>query len=311
MKAKPKGSSRRSFFDSWPKEALACLDYLRGVVAGDEYEAACWYEYARESSTLRDAAAGRDSAESAALWAVQYPWVLIRSCPSFPGKPWNQIKPSNRADILRAFDSKEIQPLHMTEAMLLDAQGVFDEFKSMAAVARAKLTRPGPRQKAYPLLTNGRLFHALFTLDTTKTITRLLQEFDAWLNLPQNRNRFSKPENNPTGKTGVFKDRLKDLSAWRLLDELGFKRMQSFIEAESNRGGRPFHDARYGQSDKVNQLHKAPLYREEGTALKAKERAKGYLAKLIPWEFGDYAAQEERFVSDWCKKLPSISKRTS
>ncbi len=39
-------------------------------------------------------------------------------------------------------------------------------------------------------------------------------------------------------------------------------------------------------------LNEAPLYSEESVFPKAKDRALTYLAELIPWEFGKYAAED-------------------
>jgi hypothetical protein len=37
-------------------ELLPCMDYLHGYVADDHFEAACYYEYSRESKILVEAA---------------------------------------------------------------------------------------------------------------------------------------------------------------------------------------------------------------------------------------------------------------
>src|SRR5437867_9344207 len=145
------------FYASWPDEARACMDYLHGCVADDEHEAACFYEYARESAILRDTAATRDGLFSqrkkhgstghlyrevartieqkrrCGRWFIHHPWRLIWRCRSFPGKSWNQLSRRERADILRVFPTTKIQPLLMNHVMTLDALGVFDEFKAMAA----------------------------------------------------------------------------------------------------------------------------------------------------------------------------------
>jgi|GEM_PF-4424617 len=62
MRRKKKQSARVAEFCSVSQSELEneCMDYLHGIVAGDEYEAACHYEYARESKLLRRAACERD-----------------------------------------------------------------------------------------------------------------------------------------------------------------------------------------------------------------------------------------------------------
>src|SRR5207248_2860278 len=96
-----------------------------------------------------------------------------------------------------------------------------------------------PQRKVYPIIEEPIMgppnqkrawVHVIFTLDFGKTKKRLLQEFDKWLQLPQNKARFDAHKQNPTGKTGASKDRLKDLAAWRLYRELGCKEALAFAE---------------------------------------------------------------------------------
>jgi hypothetical protein len=120
-----------------------------------------------------------------------------------------------------------------------------------------------------------------------------LQEFKEWLDLPENKARLNAHQQNPTGKTGVFKDRLKDLATWRLYRELGCKRALAFAEQHRKRdkhwNPKPFHDARKEQSKTKMRLDEAPLsteYNEESGFRKAKARALAYEKELIPWAFG-------------------------
>jgi hypothetical protein len=113
----------------------------------------------------------------------------------------------------------------------------------------------------------------------------------------------------PTGKTGEFKDRLRALAIWRLFEKLGFEEMRKF--AEANRIDKlPFHDARRGQTDKTL-LNQAPICSEESVARHAMARAKQYLAKIFPWEFGKFKADKGKMeleqAEDWVKNLPPIS----
>jgi hypothetical protein len=218
----------------------------------------------------------------------------------------------------------------MNQVWLLDAMGIFDEFKAIAEQVRADRKENAlslkPRKKVYPVLEgwprqkreNQPWVHALFTLNFTKTKKRLLQEFDEWLRLPENEQRFSRYQYNPVGKTGEFKDRLKDLAAWRLYQgcDRDWKTANNF--AQSHRlNHRPFHDPRQGQTTKVA-VSEAPLYSEQSGFLKAEKRALAYRAKLIPWEFGKYAEEREQQKREWAatfrralKEAKKISKSSS
>lgn len=159
-------------------------------------------------------------------------------------------------------------------------------------------------------------------MDFGESPNQMLKRFKAWLDLPENEKRTNAFECDPTGTTGKFKDRLKDLATWRLFDELGFDEMLKFAAANRRRftesaerrikdgkdskivkynlGDRmPFHDARQGQSDKAP-LNEAPLFTELRSASKAITQAREYLAKMISEAFDQGS-----------KKASQISKSSS
>lgn len=70
-------------------DKLACMDYLHGDVVDGEFEAACDYEYGRESNVMREAAklsvSGISDIEIACKveeqfqcghWFIQHPWFF-------------------------------------------------------------------------------------------------------------------------------------------------------------------------------------------------------------------------------------------
>lgn len=307
--------TNRDFWTSWAEEASACMDYLHGITIDNEFEAACIYEFGRESIRLRDLASQVSrqrrepniTAEMDALtaigqddscpWFIQPPWSEIWTCPSFPSKAWNLLSDDERHDILRSFVATGVQPLHRTNAAMLAAMGIFEQFK----------------RTGNPVAENEGWVYALFTLDFGKTKKRLVDEFAAWLDLPENQGRFKKHRRDPIGKTGTFKDHLKALATWRLYDKLGFDGMLKFSEANRRRAGSgmplAFHDARKGQGRPVP-LNQAPLCSEQSFAEKAKARAKAYMAQIIPWETESSVAAK-RHTDEWIKSLPQIPKGTT
>lgn len=354
------------------------MDYLHGDVTGDEFEAACAYEYARESKILREAAAIHDALirhkkahpvpdetkrtdagffetyfygkpmtpfkEAASLiaeqfncgdWITLHPWGHIWQCPTFPGKPWNQLSEQERARILPAFAPTDPQPLAMTDVATLDAMQIFTKFRKLAYQARKQSERSIADNKpfpptVYPVLHQDQWAWALFTIDFSKPKTRLRQEFEAWLELPDYKARLKKQKRERRGTADLFKDRLKDLATWRLYDDLPkdgldrFATLSNFTENEKNRkrfkrfalrGGvrykkddfMPFHDPRPGK-EKVP-LNQAPLYSEQAGCLDAIRRAKQYLGEVIHWEFGQSAkSTQSKFVEAWGKRLKKASK---
>jgi hypothetical protein len=165
------------FYESWKTESKgACMEYLHGDVEDGEYEAALYYEYARESETLRELAARleercqsskgeiwRDGVADAVgnefarkkdfrgigwvpgpVWAgggrawFQIPrWQLIWECASFPRKAWNDLTEQEREQIVWGFGVRNfVVPLTVEMVDSADSRGVFDKFKAMAAEAR-------------------------------------------------------------------------------------------------------------------------------------------------------------------------------
>ncbi len=319
MKRSTTKGRERPYYDSWEQEADACMDYLHGDAKGDEYEAACYYEYARESPKLRSLATHRDAPEKwmadDAHWIAQHPWLMIWHCPAFPGKPWNRLRDGEHEQILACFAASGVQPLRVMELGLLASGGVLDALKkrgrpdTSTPAGRATVNKPAvvemPERFAGTLV----MFNLDFKHDSRK---RMCQRFAAWLDLPENKQRFG-PASNATGTTGRFKDRLKDLAVWRLYRKLGFAEMLGYTQTHRKRDRgtpRPFHDARQGQSGKLP-LEQVRLCSEESFAIKAKRRAEDFLTEILPWEFGEYAKHEERLLKHWLQGLRKISKRSS
>jgi hypothetical protein len=292
---------KRSFKTAGSKTSqsalLPCMDYLHGDVVDNEFAAACCYEYTREwevpDRTDDEIALEKEIARKfeedeivfgpleqgkqefkipsriedifRCGWSFKgHAWTLIRQCPSFPQKSWNQLSKEERANILVGFVPTE--PLGMDEVWLLDAAGIFEELRTMAAKTLKNKTPRKPQQKVYPIVERWSPYvHAMFTLDFSKTKKRLLQEFDKWLHLPENRARLRAHGRKSIGKTGWFKDRLKDLAAVRLYRELGCNEALAFAEKNRKRDKdgtpRQFHDARREQSKRKMPLNEAPLYR--------------------------------------------------
>ena len=318
------------------------MDYLHGDVVDNEFVAACSYEYARESVVLREAARLWTSnkppyAKSEEIWlAIEkiFPGSFVLSCawqcPSFSRKSWNQLSQCERTDIVscaRWWWSNQIQPLRVHEVGYLTTTGIVDQLNTMAEKVMERYRLGQPHLEVYPIIEGPKIVnlsnpkkrertpwvHVLFTVDFNKTKKRLLQEFDTWLQLPENKARFDTHKRDPTGTTGDSKDRLKDLAAWRLYRLLGCNEALAFAEKnrkrDKHRKPRQFHDARKEQSKTKMPLNEAPLYSEESGFLKAKARAQKRLARLFPWEFGMFAEDAEKSRNELVKVFRNALKQ--
>ena len=290
---------------------LSCMDYLHGDAVDNEFEAACYYEYARESCILCEASRlWARKKHSDKEWGEFLPkienrfrgagtwWSHIWRCPSFPRQSWNQLNPQERADILPWFRPSQIPPLSVNAVWPLNAPGLSDQLKTMAAKVRKSERLGRPQQQAYPIP----WVRGIFTLGFWTTRKQLVREFDKWLQLRENKKRFDAYERDQTGKTGLFKDRLKDLAACRLHRQLAWEKALAFAEInrkrDENGRARQFHDARKEQSKKQMPLNKAPLYSEESGFFRARSRARDHMARLFPWEFGKSAGNVEKSLNE-------------
>ena len=122
------------------------MDYLHGDVVDNQFEAAFYYEYARESAILREAAhlwvskKHSDKERKEILLKIEnrflgvgFGWGHIWQCPSFPRKSWNQLSQQERADILQWFRPSQIPPLFVNEVWPLNGPGIFDQLETMVA----------------------------------------------------------------------------------------------------------------------------------------------------------------------------------
>lgn len=303
---------------------LPCMRYLHGDVVDDQFRAACQYEYARESKILRKAAESllRNSTAyvgeivskiehefHCGTWFIGTDWMFVWQCLSFPAKSWNQLSEAERTELLYGLPASttKVQPLRLAEVIFLTAY--LEQFKEKAEQARTDWeearTAGRPREKIYPILElpNTPFVQALLPLDFSKSKKRLLQEIGKWLDLSENKARFDKQkQRTEAGTAKQAKDRLKDLSAWRLYRELGCDEALKFAQRnrKSGQDGKPrkFHDWRQDQTKKLPP-NEAPLYSEESGFLKAKARALKHRAELIPWEFGKYAEEREQQKREW------------
>jgi hypothetical protein len=293
----------------------ACMDYLHGDVVGGAYEAACSYEYARESRTLHKAAALSKSKQRtlteitvelkpefpSASWIGGEHWYDIWRCAAFPQTDWNHLNDQERAEIAWLYPGDKIRPLYMMEARHVELMGINEKLKALAEVpgwgvfrSPEQVTRPR-KGKVAPMVDRGGYADALFVLHFGKTKKRLVQEFEAWLDQPPIKERLEKYEGRSIGTTGKERDRLKDLAAWRLYRELGEAKAEIFIEKHRKRDGngntRPFHDSRKSEGLPPNETS---LYGHRTGPLKATARARKHLIELMPCEF-DTRAEEESF----------------
>jgi hypothetical protein len=325
-------------------EKLACMKYLHGIVPDEEYQAARDYEYARESDVLWQAArmvreSGKCVDEVLAILehetyqfvhVNQWPWMaLLTQCPSFPEKSYNQLTDPERKELRLHFTipSNKVRPLPMHRLTALEAMDVFNDFRTMAAKLRDERSQnrfSPPFAKDEPVMhvedksdADLPFFHALFLLDFRKDRSRMKDEFDAWLQLPQNKARFEKYKpkiKTEKGTANEAKDRLKDLAAWRLERTLGWKAATEYVRTHrlKDTAGRPrpFMDARTGQTEKTPR-NDAPLYGHESGWSKAKARAKKHRAELFPWEYGVYAqerAKQDAERREWIRSVAEARK---
>jgi hypothetical protein len=117
---------------------------------------------------------------------------------SFPYVDWLELSEKERQEFRRPV----APPLPMTDVLTLEALGVFDRFKALAkanepVIEEVPLGAKGKPMPAdvLPLLqayADHPIYHALVNVDFSKTENQLVNEFKAWLRLPDNQQRLEK-----------------------------------------------------------------------------------------------------------------------
>jgi hypothetical protein len=133
----------------------------------------------------------------------------------------------------------------------------------------------------------------LMPLDFSKSKGRLLEEIGMWLDSPENKARFDTHKPKTEAETEKeAKDRLKDLAAWRLYRELGYTEAREFVYENPAQGR--FHASRPARD---KQADGGDLFYDQSGFVRAQKRARDYLAKLLPWECGEWAVASDTFIS--------------
>jgi hypothetical protein len=225
------------------QEKESILDYLHGDLEQDEVKACCYYEYARESETLRKARQEYDPAgpENSSLRISNYfpAWVHSQSCfwqcNNFPDSAWRDLTQEEREDLRLLF--KRISPWPIiTDVRMLDARRIFDDFKQQAEELRAQAeqaARTAEKSKVQvsrcsAIVGEGEIKHVVITVDYRDGPAVVTEQFARWLNSNANEKLFEKyhkkliHKQNPDSPDRD-KELLKFLAAWRLYDQFRHK----------------------------------------------------------------------------------------
>jgi hypothetical protein len=166
-------------------------------------------------------------------------------------------------------------------------------------------------------------YWCLFEVNLSAGKTDLAKHFKRWIGLPKNQERLKQHYEQKRGKSDKWKDRLKDLAAWRLYRENGNSLDRANAFAENNRKRfenwpeiheackkvknrwpfkpgdlKPFRDAKQTGNDPLN---RAPLFAHDDDYRHAKGRALKFLAEKIPSEF------KESYIMKEVKRLFTAS----
>jgi len=215
---------------------------------------------------------------------------------------------------------------------------IFEKFVKMEEDAKPDFVKlPGGqttnlRKLVLPILQQHEKqprFFTVFLLDFSKGETQLLNEFRAWLRLPDNHARLEEFKKPKVGTTGKWLDRLKDLAAWRLFRELDndlnaanrfanahrktlrtpreiakkYKNKTPKERDEIKAGsGKPFRDAKRQRGIAPSQ---AELFGEEADPYRAITKANEYLTEILPMDFPSPPGPEMQAAMKRITKLAS------
>lgn len=303
----------------------ACMAYLYGDVADGEEEAACFYEYARESKVLCKAAAALIGMRTDGpnwptirLPAGETPFPLLSDmvinevvqeliandlgawwidlkmefrailfCSAFPERPWTDLTADERKPLMQLLRKLGLQPLRMLSLPAIEAMRLLDDLRTKMEKYRAFIAEG--RYEEFP--------------DTKPLIDRQDGFTHCFFALEWSKTRtqlihefgawLDLPENKQRLKlyarpgTGTTG---KEKDALRDLTKWRLKEHCGTYEAMLRFVDERRQPGRALHDARVGQterhtLSEAPLFRDPKSVDRAIARAKEYLRNLIPWEF--------------------------
>lgn len=263
VKKQAKKELSKILFQQSPKwiepEREAIQDYLTGDVPDHEVEAATCYEFARESKSFRYAAVRVKKDREDEIFApfsylakgrphefdfqiLQWPWLGIWRCKSFPLLPWTKLHPEEKREISHHFEGMMRpfvrRPFNALDVEILAGMRVVNKLQELADDT-AKKRRADWREK--PVLASVQcdplpnVEHIVFTLNYRGGKNALIKGFKLWLesNRADTLDTYYKREPLTRGVEGSldwFKTALKQLTAARLHETLGFKEAKAWTK---------------------------------------------------------------------------------
>lgn len=262
------------------EEREAILDYLHGDTPANEAAAACYYEYARASETLRKARREYDPANSTNSslqvshyfpgWVSDWPALAVWQCLDYPASPWRELNEAQRQNISLNFGRPGPTPV-ITDVRMLNAMHVFDRFKQQAEDARG-CKKPMVWGGHFPAIIGDNVVkHIVVTLNYRGGKEAMKQMFCRWVDNDANHELFKKYYKKPIHKQNPdsavrYKEFLKFLAAWRLYDELGFEKAAEWTK-KNRREDTEAEDAirlkSFFREKPSKGLNVSPLYKEQ------------------------------------------------
>ena len=240
---------------------------------------------------------------------------------------FNELAAQTKPVVKNVRPGERQEPAKVTEAMIQKFDSIYyclftvdfsesPKLLSQRFVERLKQSKIDVLRKTHNerISKNGKPFRAekivqqwhtsthwcLFEVNVSANKGELTKQFKKWLALPANKKRLKRHCLNKRGKTGEWKDRLKDLAAWRLCREIRQQpkawifaneyacahRKKKSVVGKKNESAqeipRPFRDAKRTKKSPAN---KALLFSDQSEASDAARNALDLLADLIPSEF--------------------------
>jgi hypothetical protein len=274
------------------EEKESILDYLHGDIGRDEAKACCYYEFARQSATLRRARReyGAAHPDGAALRIERHfpPWILnadrfcFLKCRNFPNSGWRDLSKNEREYMQPFFKAITPRPI-ITDLRALNAIGVFDQFK--------RLARKKPLGRIIPAVVGGdAIKHFVITIDYRDGVDAVKEQIARWLKRESNRKRFKKYHKRPIHKRNPdspdrYKELLKCLAAWRLYDDLRCRAAKEWTQKNRRQKDyypQPFFREKLRKT--VGGMHyRGPVFKEERQWQVARHKAKLFLSREIEY----------------------------
>lgn len=247
--------------------------------------------------------------ENSPGWLAGHAARAFWQCPSYPRLPWRQLSGEQRGDFQTYLAPPGPRSV-ITDVRTLAGMKIFEKFERAARTAikhkdpmvcPPRVTAPGidygifrdgyEDVRVRVPTQNPSAQYVVFTIRYTDGVDVVKERIARWLENEENKKLFKQYHKRAIDKGNLdspqrYKEHLKYLAAWRLYDELGFKKAAEWTKDNRRQqaeqfGNRPFFAEKPKRIVNGEKFFVGPLYKERRDWEGARKNAQSFLRTEI------------------------------